>query len=93
MPLKSLRKINKSAANGSMLAREVGPYLVLGWQLVLTIGLMTYFGWWLDKKFETEPWLLIIFSFLGCVAGMFSMLKTILDLNKKKKTESENPDD
>jgi ATP synthase protein I len=67
--------------------RDVSPYLGLGFQLAASIILMFFLGWWLDKKFECSPLLTIIFSFLGGFAGIYNVIKVVLELNKKKKNE------
>ena len=67
--------------------REAGPYLGLGFQLAATIVLMFFLGKWLDEQFGLEPILTIIFSFLGGFAGIYNMIKTTLNLNKKSKSE------
>lgn len=67
--------------------RELGPYLGLGFQLAATIILMLFLGRWLDKEFNIEPVLTITFSFLGGFAGIYNVIKTVLRLNKKKKSE------
>ena len=64
--------------------REVGPYLGLGFQLAATILLMLYIGWLLDDYFGTQPWLTIIFSFFGGSAGIYNVIKSTINLNKKK---------
>lgn len=67
--------------------RDAGPYLGLGFQLAATVVLMFFLGRWLDGQFETFPILTIIFSIIGSGAGIYNFIKTVLDLNKKKKSE------
>ncbi|HET54306.1 MAG TPA: AtpZ/AtpI family protein [Ignavibacteria bacterium] len=67
--------------------RDVGPYLGLGTQLAATIILMFFLGRWLDQKFETDPILTIIFSFFGGFAGVYNFIRTVLNMNKKKKND------
>jgi ATP synthase protein I len=67
--------------------KDVGPYLGLGTQLAATIILMFFLGWWLDTKFETTPIFIITFSFLGGFAGIYNFIKTVLELNEKKKDD------
>lgn len=64
--------------------REVGPYMNLGWQMVITICLMALLGWWLDGKFDTAPWLFISLTVFGVFAGMYNFIKTVLNLDKRK---------
>ncbi len=66
---------------------EVGPYLGLGTQLAATIVLMFFLGRWLDAQFETHPALTIVFSFFGGFAGVYNFIKTVLNMNKKKKDD------
>jgi len=67
--------------------KEIGPYLGLGTQLAATIILMFFLGRWLDEKFELQPILTIVFSFIGGFAGIYNVIKSSLNLNKKKKVE------
>lgn len=53
-------------------------YLGLGTQLAITVTGMAFLGYWLDKKFNTEPLLTVIASFLGITAGLYNFIKTVL---------------
>lgn len=67
--------------------RNAGPYLGLGTQLAATIILMFFLGRWLDTKFNTTPIMILIFSFIGGFAGIYNFIKTVLQLNEKKKID------
>lgn len=69
--------------------QDVGPYLGLGVQLAASIILMLFLGLWLDGKFNTYPVLTITFAFLGGAAGMYSVIKTVIGINKKNKIEKD----
>ena len=69
--------------------REVGPYLGLGLQLAVTIVVMVLIGDWLDKKFGYKYLFTLIFAFLGIGAGLYNMLKTITELEKRNKNKNE----
>ena len=43
------------------------------------IGVPALLGWWLDKKFATSPWLLIV----GLVLGLLTTALDIYQLMKK----------
>jgi F0F1-type ATP synthase assembly protein I len=64
---------------------EIGPYIGLGFQLAASIVLMFFLGKWLDGKFGIFPALTITFSFLGGAAGIYNVIKTVLELGEKKK--------
>ena len=67
--------------------KEAGPYLGLGTQLAATIVLMFFAGKWLDEKLNTHPILTLILSFFGGFAGIYNFIKSVLNLNEKKKLE------
>ncbi len=70
--------------------RGLAPYLGLGTQLAATMVLMFFVGWWLDEKFESLPLFTLVFSLLGAGAGLYNFIKTVLELNKKNKSETDN---
>lgn len=65
--------------------KKVGPYLGLGTQLAATVILMFYIGYWLDKKFQTYPYLVIIFSLLGSFTAIYNFIRSVLKLSSKEK--------
>ncbi len=58
--------------------RSLGNYLGLGMQLAATVGVMVLLGYWLDNKFKTSPWLILVFSFLGIISALYNFLKTVI---------------
>jgi ATP synthase protein I len=51
------------------LFRELWFYSSLSFSIALSILFGLVIGYWLDKKFETSPWLTLIFIGLGVIAG------------------------
>jgi ATP synthase protein I len=51
------------------LFRELWFYSSLSFSIALSIVIGLGIGYWLDKKFETSPWLTLIFLGLGVIAG------------------------
>ncbi len=80
-----LENNKKRFISKSNIFKELAPYLNLGLQIALSVCLGALFGWWLDKLLDTKPILLIVFSFVGIVAGFYSFFNTISQLEKKKK--------
>jgi len=66
----------------SNFAVNYGPYLGLGLQLAVTVIVMVFLGIWLDGKFNSSPWLTVIFSFLGIAASLYNFIKTVLKSDK-----------
>jgi len=47
-------------------------YSSLGIEFVATTFIGTMIGYWLDKRFHTQPWLLVIGTFIGAAAGILN---------------------
>ena len=65
----------------------VGDALQLGLSIVLAIFIGAAFGYWLDGKFGTFPYLSIIFFLFGIAAAGRNVWRTVqkqLDLDKKR---------
>ena len=57
-----------SAARGYVLASRVTSISI---QMALPPGI----GWWLDERFATSPWLMIVGVLLGFSVAMLELLK------------------
>ena len=53
-------------------------------QLVLCIVLGLFMGSWLDKKWGTEPFIMIGLVFLGTVCGFINLIKGLQKLKNDK---------
>jgi len=61
----------------------------IGIEIALSIGLGMFLGWWLDNKFNTDPWLFILFF----LAGIGSAVKAVMRVIKiVENQDSENAD-
>lgn len=49
--------------------RELAYYSSLGFQIALSIVIGLAIGVYLDRRFETQPWLTLIFLGFGIAAG------------------------
>jgi ATP synthase protein I len=67
--------------------RSAGPLIGSGIQLATSVVVMFFLGRWLDDRFGTSPWLMIVGTFLGLGAGLFSFIKTIITMDSKEKEE------
>ena len=53
----------------------MGSAFRLGTELVAAVAVGTIIGFILDNWFDTKPWLIIIFFFLGAAAGMLNVIR------------------
>ena len=61
----------------------MGSAFKLGTELVSAVVVGTIIGFILDNWFDTKPWLIIIFFFLGAVAGILNVIRTANQMQKK----------
>ena len=54
----------------------MGSAFKLGTELVSAVAVGTIIGFILDSWFDTKPWLIIIFFFLGTAAGILNVIRT-----------------
>ena len=63
---------------------NIGQAFKLSTELVAAVLVGTIIGFILDNWFDTKPWLMIIFFFLGTAAGILNVIRTA---NKMQKEE------
>ncbi|KAF0122811.1 MAG: hypothetical protein FD151_603 [bacterium] len=68
--------------NKRKLFRLIGRYSTIGLEMVISVVIGILFGWWLDRLFNTKPWLTIVFMLFGIVAGFRSLFKLLKDIEK-----------
>jgi F0F1-type ATP synthase assembly protein I len=56
----------------------------IGLQFGLTIVLFAFAGIWLDKRFGTSPWLVIVLVFAGAALGFWSMVRRMTGSGKRE---------
>ena len=77
-------KINKqSIRDDKERGSFIGFALKLGTEFVAAVVVGTIIGFILDGWFDTKPWLIIIFFFLGTAAGMLNIFKTAKKIQEK----------
>ena len=62
----------------------MGSAFKLGTELIAAVGVGTIIGFILDSWFDTKPWLIIIFFFLGTAAGILNVIKTANRMQKEE---------
>ena len=61
----------------------MGSAFKLGTELVSAVAVGTIIGFILDSWFDTKPWLIIIFFFLGAAAGILNVIRTANRMQKE----------
>ena len=61
----------------------MGNAFKLGTELVAAVLVGTIIGFILDTWFDTKPWLIIIFFFLGAAAGMLNVFRAANKMQKE----------
>ena len=60
----------------------IGNAFKLSTELVSAVVVGTIIGFILDKTFGTKPWLILIFFFVGVVAGITNVIKSAKNMQK-----------
>jgi len=74
----SKKKLSDNNQNSS----SIGAAFKLSTELVSAVAVGTIIGFILDKTFGTKPWLIIIFFFVGVIAGMINVIKSAKNMQK-----------
>ena len=73
-------KKNKSEKEGK--TSPIGTAFKLSTELVSAVAVGTIIGFILDKTFGTKPWLIIIFFFVGVIAGITNVIRSAKNMQK-----------
>ena len=71
--------ISDSEKRGSFM----GNAFKLGTELVAAVAVGTIIGFILDSWFDTKPWLIITFFFLGAAAGILNVIRAAKRMQKE----------
>ena len=72
------RNLDRKNQNSS----SIGAAFKLSTELVSAVAVGTIIGFILDKTFGTKPWLIIIFFFIGVIAGIINVIKSAKKMQK-----------
>ena len=60
----------------------IGNAFKLSTELVSAVAVGTIIGFILDKTFGTKPWLILIFFFVGVIAGISNVIRSAKNMQK-----------
>ena len=61
---------------------SIGTAFKLSTELVSAVAIGTIIGFILDKTFGTKPWLILIFFFVGVVAGIINVFRSAKNMQE-----------
>ena len=85
---KTRLKIAKNKAKSKKTSKSEGPSSSMGaafkmsTELVSAVVVGTIIGFILDNWFGTKPWLILIFFFVGVIAGIMNVVKSAKKMQK-----------
>ena len=77
---KNIKK--KEDKNRGTNAASLGKALKISTELVSAVVVGTIIGFILDNTFGTKPWLILIFFFVGVIAGIVNVFKSAKKMQK-----------
>ena len=63
----------------------MGSAFRLGTELIAAVAVGTIIGFILDNWFDTKPWFIIIFFFIGVIAGILNVIRVANNMQKEDK--------
>ena len=78
---KNKAKSRKSAKNSES-SSNMGTAFKMSTELVAAVAVGTIIGFILDNWFGTKPWLILIFFFVGVIAGIMNVVKSAKRMQK-----------
>ena len=70
--------------------RDLGPYMAIGWVLMVSVLGGTLGGVYLDRWLGSTPWLTLLGIFLGMATGFTSLFKTLQEQERHRHKSAEN---
>jgi ATP synthase protein I len=70
----------RASGDWVQVVRDSAPYLGIGTSLAVTVLLGIGGGYWLDSRFGTKPWFLMLGGVLGIGLALYQFFKTVAGL-------------
>ncbi len=74
---------NSTLSSLSDAYRKLAPYLNIGYFFAASVTLLTLLGYYLDQKWQTDPWLTLCGSILGIGMGFYNFFRTVFSADQK----------
>ena len=73
---------NKYLSSNKKPSSSIGTAFKMSTELVSAVAVGTIIGFILDKTFGTKPWLILIFFFVGVIAGITNVIRSAKKMQK-----------
>lgn len=57
----------------------------LGMEFAAAVAGLTLLGLWIDRRFDTEPWGVLVGAGVGIIGGMYNMIRQALATSQPKR--------
>ena len=74
--------LKKKLYKNNQPSSSLGTAFKMSTELVAHVAVGTIIGFILDKTFGTKPWLILIFFFVGVIAGILNVVKSAKNMQK-----------
>jgi len=75
--------LKKSKISKQSSSSKLGIAFKMSTEMVAAVVVGTIIGFILDNWFGTKPWLILIFFFVGVIAGILNVVKSAKDMQNK----------
>ena len=75
--------LKKSTVSNQSSSSKLGAALKLSTEMVAAVVVGTIIGFILDNWFGTKPWLILIFFFVGVIAGILNVVRSAKNMQYK----------
>lgn len=59
-----------------------GKIAFIGFEVAIGVGVGAFIGSWVDRKYRTDPWGLMIGTAIGFATGIYMLVKEAFAINK-----------
>ena len=73
---------NKNRQSKNQKTSSFGAAFKLSTELVAAVAVATIIGFILDEWFDSKPWLILIFFFVGVIAGISNVIRSAKNMQK-----------
>ena len=61
---------------------------IVGIQFPVAIAIGYFFGSWLDRQLSTGPWMMVVFSLFGIVAGFVNLFRITAEAAREEEEQA-----